>query len=700
MAWWGMAAAAAAMAVLAFAPGWLCLRLLRVRGLVALAAAPSVTMAVFAVAAVLYDDVGVRWTLPTALLAALAAALATAVLGWLVKDRSSLNGSRVRLEAPHLSTGELRPDAGPGESPRPGASVLTPGAAGPLPPARAAALPAARAGAVVAAVGLAILPLALGMRHLSAPLQSWDGIFHVNALALVRETGNASSLGGLAPMYPLHDANYYPAAWHALVSVAPGLSSVVVAANLSTLVLVVPWILGITALATVALPHRPRVSVLAPLFAATYIAFPVVTVTVQGQWPYGASVALLPGAAALVLAALRPGGARSLSLILAAAAATAGVALAHATSVFSLVVLVGPWIVFGAVQHERRRWRAGRRREVVRDGVLAAMGLAIVVVVLSQSSLFGSVVGFNRRYFGSHAAVFFNALRDKAAFGRYPASWVGNLPVAGFVIAGTVLTFRRREGRWLAGAWASFLLLWVIAGGSPPFLRWLAGPWWTEPSRLAALAIIPASLLAGLGADAALRAGAERAARLPASTSAARRAVPVGVVVLAIVASLAMGTRLGTKERIVASAYVPGRITYGTVLDADDAAVLARMPQTLPPDAVVLGDPAGGAAYAYAIGHRHVVFPQLTVAAIRSPDPREPHVFLAMHFNQLHQDARVCDAVRAVGATYFYQDTAGDAQGDKVSDTTLGLRNVDTSRGFELVDRSGTVSLYRITACG
>ncbi|MPV87674.1 hypothetical protein GB882_03265 [Georgenia ruanii] len=559
---------------------------------------------------------------------------------------------------------------------------------------------AATAAAVVVAVGFTCLPLARGMEHLSAPLQSWDGIFHVNALALVRETGNASSLGGLAPMYPLHDATYYPAAWHALVAVAPGLSSVVVAANLSTFVLVLPWILGITALATVAIPHRPRVAVLAPLFAATYIAFPVITMTVQGQWPYGASIALLPGAAALVLAALRPGGARSLPLLLAAAAATAGVALAHATSVFSLIVLVGPWIVVGAVQHERQRWRAGRRHEVIRDAVLAGLGLAIVVVVLSQSSVFGSVVGFNRRYFGSHAGVFFNALRDKATFGRYPSTWIGNLLVAAFAVAGAVLTFRRREARWVAVAWGSFLLLWVVAGGSPPFLRWLAGPWWTEPSRLASLAIIPASLLAGLGADAALRAGAERAARLPSAASATRRAVPVGAVVLAIVAALGMGARLGTKERVVESAYVPGRITYGTVLDADDAAVLSRMPQTLPADAVVLGDPAGGAAYAYAIGHRHVVFPQLTVAAIRSPDPREPHVLLAMHFNRIHWDARVCDAVRAVGATYFYQDTAGDAQGDKVSDTTLGLRNVDTSRGFELVDRAGTVSLWRITACG
>jgi hypothetical protein len=676
------------MVILLFAPGWVCLRLLRVPGLVALAAAPSVTMAILALAAFVYPLVGVRWTLTMAVPAVLVAALAAAALGWLLPTSS--------MSTPRLDPTETSPGS-PDHRPRTRTALLTA-------PVRTSGVPGAVIAAVVAAVVVAVvvtaLPLARAMGGLSAPLQSWDGIFHVNALTLVRETGNASSLGGLAPMYPLHDATYYPAAWHAFVAIAPGISSVVVAANLSTFVLIPAWVLGITTLAVVAVPQRPRVAVLAPLFAATFIAFPVVTVTVQGQWPYGASVAVLPGAAALVLVALRPGGPKSLRLVLAASAATAGVALTHATSLFSMAVLVGPWLAVGAVRHARQRWEDGQQRAVVRDAVIAAVGLILVAALLSQSSLFGSVVDFNRRFFGSHAGVLFNALRDKAAFGRYPSGWLGNLFVAAFAIAGAVLAFRRRERRWLAVAWGSFLALWVIAGGNPPFLRALAGPWWTEPSRLAALAIIPASLLAALGADAALRAAADRASRLPPATSAARRAVPVGAVVLAIVVALAMGARLSTKERVVESAYVPGRITYGTVLDANDAAVLGRMPQTLPPDAIVLGDPAGGAAYAYAIGHRHVVFPQLTISARKSPDPREPHVLLAMHFNRIHQDARVCAAVRAVGATYFYQDTAGDAQGEKVSDTTLGLRNVDTSTGFELVDRAGTVSLWRITACG
>ncbi|HLT83202.1 MAG TPA: DUF6541 family protein, partial [Phototrophicaceae bacterium] len=105
MSWWGAAPDALTLAALAVLPGALALRLLGVRGLAALAAAPPVTLAAVGVLTVLFAPLGVPWRMP-AVLAGLAV-----MLGALLALTRAVPSLR-RRDAGRLADGGSHPAVG------------------------------------------------------------------------------------------------------------------------------------------------------------------------------------------------------------------------------------------------------------------------------------------------------------------------------------------------------------------------------------------------------------------------------------------------------------------------------------------------------------------------------------------------------------------------------------------------------------
>ena len=120
-----------------------------------------------------------------------------------------------------------------------------------------------------------------------------------------------------------------------------------------------------------------------------------------------------------------------------------------------------------------------------------------------------------------------------------------------------------------------------------------------------------------------------------------------------------------------------------------------RMPQTVPEDALIVGDPIAGEAYSLSIGQRQVVFRQLSTV---NKDTVSQDI-LRRSFNEIHTNPEVCQVVRDLGITHFFEDEDGQYYNFARSSRMPGFYNVDTSHGFELVDTGGTAKLYRITAC-
>src|SRR5690606_5909281 len=177
----------------------------------------------------------------------------------------------------------------------------------------------------------------------------------------------------------------------------------------------------------------------------------------------------------------------------------------------------------------------------------------------------------------------------------------------------------------------------------------------------------------------------------------ARRSTRATTVVTACVLVVVLGTalvRLPLQRAVTESAYVPGELAWGTMATTEELAMIERAEQTLPTGAVVVGDPFNGSALLPALAGRDVVFPQLGASGM-SP----AQLYLEANLNRIHADPRVCEALAAVGASHLYQDTATADDGAKVNPRTSAMRDVDTSRGFQLVDSAGSAALYRITAC-
>lgn len=654
MSWSTVLPGLAAMAALWTLPGYAVLRLLGVRGLLAWGAGPAVTSGYVGVSAVLLDLLGIPWSLWTVLLAF--------AVGLVVAGGIGLALGTVRDPATAHTAGQR---------------VLRRSERGWL--------------AAAWALGGGVLAAAMmtGMRHADQPPQAWDTVYHLNAIWYIRESGNASSLGGLAPIYADTAAPYYPSVWHSIVAVAPGFAEVTEAANSSSIVLgSVIWIGGLVSLARVVWPTTALPVILTPVIAATFVSFPAVAVSMLGVWPFALSVACLPGTLALMIGGLRaPLGWRVHTAYgLGLAWAVGGVVLSHGSGLFSLALLAAPLLVVLVGRQARRFWRRGHRLTVALSGAVVVSAAVLAAVVVLTSEPVGAIVGYERGGQPSYLPGMGALLIDHPLIYVYDITSV-NVVTTVLVGIGVVLTLRRRHARWLVVALAAAALLTLLAAGPPDNpLRVLAGFWYTQASRLNQLLVVPAVMLAaGGGAWVAHRVARWRGVSVTAA----------GFALVVAIGALTFGFRWSTQVQVMSSTYSTWPIAWGTMLEEEEIAMVDRAAQTLPEDAVVLGEPTAGSPYLLHRSGVEVVYPQLTPIT-SSPE----RLLLAESFDGWWRDPSVCETVRELGVTHVYADELTFAEGAKWEESTPGLRNIRTERpGFELVDEGAQASIWRFTGC-
>ena len=655
MSWWGVLPGLLLMAGLWLAPGYLVLRSLGVRGLLALGAGAGVTSGLAGVLAIGYDVVGVRWSLVTFMLGCLAVILLALLVGRLLGTTNAPAGEVVA-----------------------GTRRLARSERGWL--------------AVTGVVGAGVLALAMmtGMQRADMPLQVWDAVYHLNALWVIQDTGNASSLGALAPLYADTTAPYYPSVWHSIVAIAPGFDNVTQAANASSIVLgTAVWMSGLLALTRVVWPARALPVVLTPIIAATFVAFPAVSVSMLGVWPFAVSVACLPGALALMIASLRGNQTWRIHLAhaLGFAGAAAGVVLAHGSGLFSLVLLAAPLLAVLLFRQGRRYWRRGHRWPVAVAGTLLVTAVVVATVVLLNFQPVQAILDYQRGGQETYWPGIGSLLIDHPLIYVYEIKSV-NLVITAMAFVGVYLTITRKHARWLVVALAAAAVLTLLAAGPPEnVLRQLAGFWYTQASRLNQLFVIPMIVLAAGGLAWTCR---KLADRWQLSIT------PTTIVVLVGVALATFGLRWPSQVEVMSSVYSNWPIAWGTMIDSEDElAMIDRAAETLPEDAVVLGEPINGSPYLLARSGVEVVYPQLTPIG-GSPERK----LLAERFNRWYFEPDVCEAVRDLGVTHVYVDDLTFEEGGKWEETTPGLRVISTERpGFELVDRGGQASIWRFTGC-
>src|SRR5690606_16511224 len=160
-------------------------------------------------------------------------------------------------------------------------------------------------GVVIVLAGTAVtLPALIAMGSLDALSQSYDGVFHLNAVAYLLDTGDASSFHLYRMTHPGDDVEFYPAAWHATVALVVQLTgaSVPGASNaVWTGVAALVWVPG-AALATSCILRKRAAGAIGALLASAFAAFPMLLLSWGTLYPTGLAYAGIPFGIAVLVA--------------------------------------------------------------------------------------------------------------------------------------------------------------------------------------------------------------------------------------------------------------------------------------------------------------------------------------------------------------------------------------------------------------
>ena len=673
---WTLAAATLVVAGLLLVPGWIVGRSAHLGALPSLAVAPALGSAIIGAAEILAHALALPWRpWGWAVIAALTAvsALMARLIAGSPPERARRTAPQGWAERTILAGGLI-------------VAVVVP------------------AGAI-----LSVLP---GPAY---PAQAFDATFHLNAVAAIREGGNASMLGGLSALYSGR-AVYYPTVWHGALALAPGGPVPVSTAGVLALT-AVAWPLSLLGLLARAAGldtpwgpeaegarRRQRTCAVAAVLAlsAAVVGFPLLPMTSLAVWPYALSVLGLPGVLVLYDLLRRGTASRRLRLVLVllALAAAGGAVAAHGTGLFNLAVLTPPFLADAVVS----LWRRSATRRGGR-ALLAAVAVAAMLVLAAgtwfmRGSL-ASVLGYRRPAGGVAGAVatLGQAIIDLPMYGAVPGATVPIGIVIGLLTLAAAWSARsRRDQRpWLI-MWLLALLLLVLVGGPQWVGRQLGAPWYLQKARILPLAILPAFvLLVQAGAGQPGRRLWEVLHRTASRVGGVRPERAAAAMLVALVL-LPVAARTPLERNLAASVYDPQRIQYGTLLTKDSIALIRRSRSELPDDAVVLGAPSRGAAHLWSLGGVHVVYPTRDKTA-----PGTPGAALASAWPTLGQrGSQTCALLNRLGVRYFYSSSDATASGSVTGAAPLRWDSRLTqvpSEGLELVDSEGSASLWRITAC-
>ena len=521
--------------------------------------------------------------------------------------------------------------------------------------------------------------------------QTNDAVFHLNALRHIMETQSASSLQVSAVV---GGRGFYPAAWHGLASLVILISgaAIPVAANMVSLVIAaVCWPLGIAWLTQQATRGSMAPAALAAALAGSMQVFPMLMLQWGVLYPYALSVALLPAAIGVVVAAPRwirgegpvAKGAAGIVLVGVLVVASAGaLALSQPATLLAWAIVAMCSLVWWAAQHRR-----GDRRHRLR---------VVVVVVLASAAFAALWFALTVSTTGAHWAPFrgkVQVLFDVLLNGHVllpPAIGIGILTFIGVVVA-----VRRRTLRWLATAWVVFTGLYVVAAAiqNPLLRRWLLGAWYADPYRIAALMPVVAIPLAAIGlaavatwATAAISARRGREAEAFATRWALVAVAGVLTVWFAVSPIIQMGAiTQGTFDK-------ESRYATQDYLSDDERELLERLPESVGPDDLVIGNPSTGMGFGYMLSGRDV-FPR-TWSHPRTPEWQA----IENGLRDAGSSDEVCEALEVYGDPEFVLDF-GEGEATPGRFELSGMTDFAGQPGFELVDSEGDASLWRITGC-
>lgn len=661
-------------------PGTIVGLALRLRPAVLWTVAPLYSVAIIALAAILAPFVGLPWgPLPAAGLVVL-----VGLAAWGLRLLLSRTGSRRGSSDPGQDRDEEEhTDGAPGRGRRSVFSRLT-------------SVGALTAGAMVVAAALMARHVTNVLDSPYAMSQTFDNIFHQNAVRYILDGASASSLDLLSMTATPGDPTFYPAAWHDIVSLVLltlGSEDIPLATNALILVVCTAvWPAGIILLTRVLLPSSLlRVGLLpAGVLAASVPLFPLLFIFFGVLYPNLLGLALMPALLVLVMRFLALGRREGVSWAAVVSGGLFGsiaLSLAHPNASMSLIAMVIPMAAVAAV---RAGARAVDRRSVGTWLPAAALAVFAVAVYLVAGAVWPIVRP------PEEALTWPPIMTVEDAIGSaLTMSGALGLPAWSLMVlflAGAYASVRRRRVSMLA-AWVVVTYLWVAIAAWPAGddRTALVGVWYNDPMRLAAVLAIPAIPVAALGVAHLLAHAAHLLhAVLP---RAGRRWSWTAMGALGAVLVLLLTQRTAWMDTAVDQASATYQLTADSqVLTEDERALIDELPDLVPADAVIITNAWNGSSLAYA-------FTGIQTSSKHTLEYVSPEdKVLEERLDEAASDPTVCAAVEDFGATYVLD--FGEQFVNSSGWTFPGFEDLDRADGFTLVTEHGDAALYRIDACG
>ncbi len=329
--------------------------------------------------------------------------------------------------------------------------------------------------------------------------QTFDNVFHLNAVRYIVDSGNASSLRVSGFTSSTGMGGFYPAAWHDVASLTQQLtgSTVPAAVNASNVAIAaLVWPLSCLLLATAIFGRRRIVVVAAAAFSAGLGSFPYLMLDFGVLYPNLLSIALLPASIGLLALALRVARGLvlpTLSAWILALGSLPGVALAHPSTLLAFLAWTLPAVVAAAValfMRYRKRsdvWRAA--------GVVLGLAIYTGILVIAWKKIRPDEAQSTWQPVQGLAQAFGQALTS-APQGR-PIPWL----IFAMTLFGIWAMLRQRRFLWLLAMFGISCVMFIVVSGYPfgPVRTWFGGVWYNDPFRLAALLPVAALPVAVLG---------------------------------------------------------------------------------------------------------------------------------------------------------------------------------------------------------
>lgn len=530
--------------------------------------------------------------------------------------------------------------------------------------------------------------------------QQYDNYAHLSMIRQFIETGffaQANLLG-------------YPSSWYNIVSLVAsiGQQQVSVAVNACNYVIAcVVFPSGMCAFMSIFFEKRKLIMLSGVICAVAFIEFPWGLLVFGPLYPNFFGYAILPAVMSIFVLVLTSNFIKQ-KAIYGALFILGCLALVfmHPNTVFAGVVLLTPFVCAQILKHSKHG-KVSHGAKVKKVGLVSGFIILVVVLwsVCFNLPAFQGVVHFNWPAFTSMSQAFANILFLAFTQFSYPQYLLAIL-----VLIGIGVCFIKREHRWMAISYICTLAILFVAIGTEGFLKqYLAGFWYTDSYRIAAMAAIGGIPLTAIGLGSIIELLSRLVAIAGLQNGAIWRLQIVSLLFVALFIFTPNLRILDGQDIITPFGEIETLLNeYNTlgeeaVYDASEIEFVEKA-KTITGDAKVLNVPFDGSFLSYGINGFPIAYKDLETRGYWDGVSDLEGALVRAELDDYENDENVKQAVKDSGAQYVLLLDADDVLGERMYPCAKdlaaweGIMSVtEDTPGFELVLSEGDMRLYKLT---